>query len=799
MPATKLDDFTIMFAQVNLAFNDKLTSEKGPFVRDSSGKPLTGTNAKNAELHYSFKMTPLTTSNAEESIFYDMLFFPSETMQFDLYARVTDSSGADKTREVFPKMEDGKDTTLDSNHWVYIGNSGRAEKGSSANLYGNAFYNYDAGKLPILKTLDQDYTYEFVATVTYMQETNDPGAWTGTVDMDIKIAAGYQNNISGLKGGITTARWEQFLKDGMTRGGKNVGNPDDFALPHTFYDYTVPQFSNLFPEFCPEADKVTINVRTTPPGQLYYVIAPVDVARDKDGNIIQEGQTGYRYSPAIGTTWDNSTGTGHTHGNGGQTIPLAQIPKSITKDTNGKVIVNEVGPQPGTAKNDPIDATNGHLLEPSNGKIQEPAKYFDPNEVKWNEAPITTTNNSMPILVEGLAPQTLYFAYFVMKSNTGQQLSKVWVYQFETTPVTNPQIIVGRDSTNATFQIDNNVPSYLDYIVYTTQFLPKLFTKKMSDSGAAGENVVGAYMRDDVSAGDKKDYGGLTLVQAMTRRYTGDEENYRNFSVFDALASDATKREVAAIIRQTSLDYNTLGRPTDSGKAVDMTEVTRKTQPINNMGDDAQHYVLVVGHHEAVEKMGDYKVEEYDSFGAIDNVAKPVTKVPKYTGPTGERAFTATKETADGWEGDLTLRFDGPLHQVVIEASTDQPNGVQKTYKINSSPAASQQSDTRSITEIISKPSGVTLTVNGTSLAAATTFVIHYTGIKNGAVLFLPDDGKIANSAGTTREEQLMLQFYEKIELEQDVNPNPNPDPDNDSGLIIERPVKKGYWTVTWG
>jgi hypothetical protein len=798
MPATKLDDFTIMFAQVNLAFNDKLTSEKGPFVRDSSGKPLTGTNAKNAELHYSFKMTPLTTSNAEESIFYDMLFFPSETMQFDLYARVTDSSGAVKTRDVFPKMEDGKDTTLDDNDWVYIGNSGRAEKGSSANLYGNAFYNYDAGKLPILKTLDQDYTYEFVATVTYMQETNDPGAWTGTVDMDIKIAAGYQNNISGLKGGITTARWEQFLKDGMTRGGKNVGNPDDFALPHTFYDYTVPQFSNLFPEFCPEADKVTINVRTTPPGQLYYVIAPVDVARDKDGNIIEEGDPGYRYSPAIGTTWDNSTGTGHTHGNGGQTIPLAQIPKSITKDTNGKVIVNEVGPQPGTAKNDPIDATNGHLLEPSNGKIQEPAKYFDPNEVKWNEAPITTTNNSMPILVEGLAPQTLYFAYFVMKSNTGQQLSKVWVYQFETTPVTNPQIIVGRDNTNATFQIDNSVPSYLDYIVYTTQFLPKLLTKKMKESGVAGENVVGAYMKDGVSNNDKTAYGELTLVQAMTRRYTGSEEKYRNFSVFDALASDATKREVAAIIRQTSLDYNTLGRPTDSGKAVDMTEVTRKTQPINNMGDDAQHYVLVVGHHEAVEKMGDYKVEEYDSFGAIDNVAKPVTKVPKYTGPTGEEAFTATKQTADGWEGDLTLRFDGPLHQVVIEASTDQPNGVQKTYKINSSPSgATQQADTRSITQIISTPSGVSLSVNGSSVAAATTFVIHYTGVKNGAVLFLPDDGKIANSAGTTREEQLMLQFHEKIELEQEVNPKP--DPDNDSGLIIEVPVKKGYWTVTWG
>lgn len=801
MPATKLDDFTIMFAQVNLVFNDKLTSEKGPFVRDSSGAPLTGANEKNAELHYSFKMTPLTTSNAELSIFYDMLFFPSETMQFDLYVRVTDTKGTETTtddqivtKDVFKYMEDNKTASnQDKNGWVYIGNSNRTEKGSSANLYGNAFYNYDAGKLPMLQSLKQNYLYEFVATVTNMQETNDPGAWTGTVDMDIKIAAGYQNNISGLKGGVTTARWEQFLKDGMTRGGKNVGNPDDFTLPHTFYDYTVPQFSNLFPEFCPEADKVTINVRTTPPGQLYYVIAPVDVARDKDGNIIQEGQTGYRYSPAIGTTWDNSTGTDHAHGNGGQTIPLDQIPKSITKDANGTVIVNEVGPQPGTTKNDPIDATNGHLLEPSNGKIQEPAKYFDPSEVKWNEAPITTTNNSMPILVEGLAPQTLYFAYFVMKSNTGQQLSKVWVYQFETTPVVNPQILVGRSTANdradARFQIINSKPTYLDYVVYTTRDLPAIFKETLADSDA----TIGSYMKDDTPT----TYQTMTLIKALTERYTGNEadfQKYKNYTVFDAFASDNLKREVAAIIRQTSFSDNNLGSPRDSGDTgTKLLNSSNIVQTLNNLQDDAQHYVLAVGHHEAVEKMAEYDVEDYDSFAAVDNVRKPSSRVPAYVGPTGPEAFEATTRNDQGeWSGELVIRFDDYLYQAVIEVENNTE--VQNIYKVNSSDGA-EEDDSKPIKKVLSYPKNITLTANGSGTSAAMSFPISYSGVKKGNTITLFNEGTICNSGGGTtgKRETLTLTFREKVEYVPAIAP--------DTGLVIDgvmKPEYTGYWEVTW-
>ncbi len=809
MPNTKLDNFTIMFAQVALAFNDGVTTENGPFVRDSNGVAST---TEKAALDYSFKMTPQTTENAEKNIFFDMLFFPSETMQFDLYARVTDTTNnADKTRDVFPEMRNSSGqlvaTTQDSLKWVYLGNSGRTGANSSANLHGNAFFNYDAGKLPRLNDLKQDYLYEFVITVTYMQETADPGAWTGSVDMDVRLAAAYQTSIGNLRGGISMTRWTEFLQaPDLNRGGKSVGTPDDFSLPHTFYDYTIPQFSKLLPELHAGADSVTMVLRTTPPGNLYYVIAPVDVGRDEDGNIITSG-AGYKYSPSIETTWDSNSE--HTHTKGG-IIPMDAVPKTIG-GFNGTTPVTTVGEQPGgdgTDKKGGVDPINGHIQTPTNGQIQEPERHFDPKDVKWNNETITTTNNNLEIKVDGLKPQTLYYVYFVMKSATGQQLSKVWVYQFETTQIVNPQIIVGRNGADGTFRIDNEVPSYLDYIVYTTQFLPNLLRKKLNESGAAGETVTGAYMRADASAADESTYGGLTLVQAMTRRYNGTEKEYANYSVFDALASVETKREVAAIIRQTSLDYNTLGRPTDSGKGVDMTEVNFKTQEIRNLGEDAQHYLLVVGHHQVVDTMGAYAVEDFDSFGAIDNIAKPITKVPQYTGDRGEECFTTRKCDSTGtyWEGTLVLDFDGYVHTVTTEWDPDLKMDVQKLYKVNSSSKDYDKSgtettdpaetDSKSILNVITKPENK-ITVSGNSPSAASTFVLNYKGVEDGNIILLFADGKIANSAGTTREEKLRLQFHVKTVVEQEGVTDPSKP---DSGIeIVDKPVKIGYWTVTWG
>lgn len=788
MPNTKLDNFTIMFAQVSLAFNDGVTTENGPFVRDSNG---VASETEKAALDYSFKMTPQTTENAEKNIFFDMLFFPSETMQFDLYARVKDTTtNADKTREVFPEMRNSAGqlvpTTQDKLNWVYLGNSGRTGANSSANLHGNAFFNYDAGKLPRLNDLKQDYLYEFVITVTYMQETADPGAWTGSVDMDVRLAAAYQTSIGNLRGGISMTRWTEFLQaPDLNRGGKSVGTPDDFSLPHTFYDYTIPQFSKPFPELHAGADEVTMVLRTTPPGNLYYVIAPVDVGRDKDGKIITNtSDPNYKYSPSIETTWDMDSAHGHTQGG---TIPLDKVPKTIGGFDNGAP-VGDVGPQPGTTSNDAIDTVNGHIQMPTNGQIQEPQRHFDPKNVKWNEAPITTTNSNLEIKVEGLNPQTLYYVYFVMKSATGQQLSKVWIYQFETTPVINPQIQVGRSSADTTFRIINAVPTYLDYVVYTSSDLPEIFNRLLNHTT---DTSIGDYCKD----GTPEKYQQMSLIKAMTERFVYRNEptqfeKYNNYTVFDAFASDRLKQEVAAIIRQTSFVDNNLGSPRDSGSTESkLLNSSYITQTLNNLQDDAQHYVLAVGHHEVVETMGEYPIEDYDSFGAIDSIRKPNLRVPAYNGPTGEGAFQATDRDANGeWSGSFILMFSDYVYQSVVE------DDELKVYKVNPS-KTDEADDSRPVSKVLTHPTRVELTPNGSGTSAAATFPIEYSKVKPGDQITMLKDGSFANAGGGTtgKRERLILTFREEVILEDYTNP--------DTGVTIVGGIKvyKGYWDVTWG
>ena len=783
MPNTKLDNFTIMFAQVALAFNDGVTTENGPFVRDSNGVAST---TEKAALDYSFKMTPQTTENAEKNIFYDMLFFPSETMQFDLYARVTDTTNnADKTRDVFPKMRDksGKlvDTTQDSLKWVYLGNSGRTGANSSANLYGNAFLQSEAGALPRLNELNQDYLYEFVITVTYMQETADPGAWTGSVDMDVRIAAAYQTSISNLKGGISTTRWTEFLQaPDLNRGGKSVGMPDDFSLPHTFFDYTVPQFSKLFPELHAGADNVTMVLRTTPPGNLYYVIAPVDVARDENGNIITDKtDPAYKYSPSIETRWD--TDKTHSQHAAGDIIPLDEVPKTIG-GFNGTTPVTFVDKQPGgDGTNGTVDPINGHIQTPTNGQIQEPEKHFDPKDVKWNTSAITTTNNNLEIKVDGLKPQTLYYVYFVMKSATGQQLSKVWVYQFETTKVINPQLRVDRGDGAVDMRTRNNVSATIDYIVYPTNILPSPFADEMIDHELKdGAAALDRYFKDYTTSADSRPRC-MSIVEAMIEvyRYEENDPDYAKgmdgFTVFDVFASDSLKQRIAGLIRRST---SVVGQPTTFGSGVEVKQGAQQSQitnvPLANVTKGAQYYVLAVGHNSAVEES-----VEYDTFGAIDNVMKTDDKPPEYD---GAMEFRANEGANDTWWGTITLHFDKDLYQ-------NTGNGTKTYAVVPGTPAAGE--DKKSITSVLSGPPLTSTGNNAASTEPTDTFVLSYGDVREGDIITFT--GKVANSSGIPNNDKtLMLKF--------EVNWENTKIPSNDvPGLMIDTQKKVGKWVVTWG
>lgn len=472
---------------------------------------------------------------------------------------------------------------------------------------------------------------------------------------------------------------------------------------------------------------------------------------------------------------------------------MSAVPKTIG-GFEGKTPVTAVGAQPGGDGSDGkggVDPVNGHIQTPTSGQIQEPQRHFDPKNVIWNTESITTTNNNLEIVVDGLQPKTLYYVYFVMKSATGQQLSKVWVYQFETTDIENPQIRVGRDDPNAKFQIINNVPTYLDYVVYTTRELPDIFKETLADSS----DSIGAYCKPKTPSS----YQSMTLIKALTQRYVYNANDgvefagYNNYTIFDAFASDKLKQEVAAIIRQTSYDDNNLGKPRDSGSA-ELLKSFNLSQTLKNLQDDAQHYVLAVGHHEVVETMADYPIEKYDSFGAIDNVSKPSSRVPAYKGPTGPEAFQATTRDDQGnWSGSLIIQFDDYLHQAVIE-DVSGLGEVQNIYKINSSESTTA-TDSKPIKSVMTFPkrAGFTLTANGSGTSAAMNFPLSYSGVRPGDIMTLLSEGTISNSGGGTtgKRESLTLTFRE-TEIPAPTLPDGTP-------IVGGKPTYTGYWEVTWG
>ena len=439
---------------------------------------------------------------------------------------------------------------------------------------------------------------------------------------------------------------------------------------------------------------------------------------------------------------------------------------------------------------------------------------------QWNEEPITTTNNSIDIKAEGLTPETVYYVYFVMKSATGQQLSKVWVYQFETTPVINPQIVINRGDSSATFGINNKQPTYLDYIVYTTQNLPEFFNRMMSNTKNTSATEAPYIDVDNyVQDGMPSTYENRTLIEAMMDRYTyksGDDpkfKKYDGYSLFDAFASDDVKRVAADLIRQSNANGGTLGGFTTMGDTGNrLLQPPYSTPQTFDIAANMQYYILAVGHHSAVHGT-EYEVAQFDSFGARDAISKVDQTPPKYGWTDGmdlgTKIFDTEKEALEyEWSGELGVNFDKPIYQSIVEGKTRNVyaiNPSKNNYKGETQVGditGPDDGDSKSVLNVITKTASLVVDTNVSGKYAAANFRLAYSKAKDkNSITFVK--GNIANMDGIYTEKGqdtgylLTLTFHVDIEKVEESKIDKN-----QSGMeivITETHWKAhAYWTDEW-
>lgn len=538
----KVPPFVVEFAAVNLS-SPGVGAGDGPIVRDSTGKFVEDDagDPEYSRIDMSFRMTPTSTSTVSDTISYDVLLWSDSIVTYKLYYRVLDETGKTTT---FKANDDGTGTylnhkpsnsevelkpedyllpqqrgakgnnTADKNGWIYLGESGEVNpsegswSGKSVNKW---FNNCGSTSFPQLNKLSDRLRYEFVITLDTYKGNDKFSTWNGEVKFHVNVAAGQSNNLDNLAGQLTTSNWDRFKNMGMSGGARSIGRwnnaenqlVDTQELVRFFTDSSLPRFMNNAPSFTGiTATSVTMNLALETPGTVYYVIGKAS-----------NGATGL---PEITTTRyileeDKAAGTAGPDGKlpgadgtvitpiggGGQMYVTLDGPHAPTDSgtASSKDMPNWMkgtGNVPPTAGNQPGNDTEDDpgkanmLLAPTSLNIFSP-KSWESGANAIAGSVRSEAFKAEPKVVDGLEPNTDYFAYFVIKGEA-DDLSHVYVYHFKTDKSAKPKINL-RPQTDGTVDLWTDISSTMSYVVFSRAdawditILKQPFTSVVDDQG----------------------------------------------------------------------------------------------------------------------------------------------------------------------------------------------------------------------------------------------------------------------------------------------------------------------------
>ncbi len=676
----------------------------GPYKRDKTGA-ITKTLDN---VDFNFHVTPESTSTVNPTLSFDLLFFTNTLCAFDLYYRVLDDNtgkadGAGNLYTADPKYalarysssKSGGDPVVngisqpDPNGWVYLGNSGDVRPINSDDWRGRSLGKYfngcDATSFPILKELDEDMRYQFVITMTKVGTLggeNDRPLWDDPVRFEVNAASGQANQLDALAGNSgmpNRADWNTY-KD--VDGSRDVGrwwNPKvkqeqkTLEMEKEFKDERLPRFADNNPIFAEVSDtEAKIQMALKTPGWVFYAISPAVLST---GNNTSRVQATRELSEKDGDYLINADT------NAANVMPAPGDLVFIASDMNAPPPTDGSAPMP-------------HWMKGGDGELDDPAiknliRYPTSEDITDGTAngisrrgSVQTTDTLEPemVTITNLDPNTTYYLYCVIRGNSTEEQSHVYIYQFTTDKAAKPKLNVTlADTGDGNQDFDTlDTACTVKYQLYTKETAAKIWILNRSLAEYVDTTIGG-------SSALPPAYQNYTILQALTTTYSksvaevgatantylperrGDPDFYEDgYSVFDIYANDTARQKVYQLITSRAATAPD-GEPTD----LDATKDAKNEGKVTTRGDsvpvtgpqaladaiEEDNTYVVLAYAIAPRKQGDPPGDhQRAAFKGADPVQKPKGGAPNLQDALATGISLATD--GSGYNGTIILTFD---------------------------------------------------------------------------------------------------------------------------------------------
>lgn len=677
-----LDEFTVVFAQVNL-FSSSLNSTEWPTAieEENDKNQDAGVDIGTYKVNCSFRMSAKDIESVADNISYDLLMWSDSRIEYDLYYRVVaEKDGVQRAITAqpgfgMPNMPENPDP----NGWVKLGNSGRHSPigtqisgmaGKSLHCTFNGLANKTLPQLNSLRGKMEDGAevfYDFAISVRKMKDTTNPKDWDGTGNIYVDVAAGDSVNLIALgekgigEGSIVRKAWNDFRTLGLSGGGgESVGSvakkeeqgedARELKLGLRFAATTPPDFIDVYPDFETSETAVKMYLQLNRSGDIYYMIGCASRPVDKDDSIPEDNTPEDQWRPTLSTQVDNVN------------IHPSQVPTSgAYRQTDFEMPV--------------LTSPNRYTVMGNETTAGTP--------IKWDMEPYSPPD-TRTVTVDGLTANTTYYVYFVTTVPGGRDPSEVQIYKFKTTGKERPELEIemvaesGDPGTVGVHTINDN-PDFkgalLSYRTYPVEIAK-------NDSTWMGTTT----LDDDLDNDDITDkelpaaYKDLSIYDALKTRYDyakaskqGTDGYLPNitstkYSVFDIYATDTAKTNMLNWIKRQS------GSPAPTDRQADQERANgeflwniAKLDPTNT------YFILAAGVNNSENADNQKKAKYYSFIG--EEVTPGLTGTPTLVGARGEFTVNESDNTKlnSGW---IRLTFQPALY-ITAEDPTDPNKTVQ--------------------------------------------------------------------------------------------------------------------------
>lgn len=657
------------------------------------------TDIKLARVDGTFYVDPESTSEMGNDYYYDIVLFSEKAIDYDVYYRVRDPEhdyDPVEDQDEFEKYSLRTDDMVGNDGWAYLGNvkSDKTSRQSRdvSGLNRDAVrdgYKAELKNLSQLKKLSQDVRYEFAISVTKLNGSSNFSTWGDKFQVYVSVIAGGKDQVdSVIKTGNAT---EETI---IAQPGISVIS-DPLHITMDFSKFDAPPMFEEGPVFTPYYDgkptaQITFSLNN--PGTLYYMIVPQGEPLDT---------TEIKTKLAVKTDTETI--------GAGTTITAAEADKNrLWAVVSAQTALNYTA---GRLE------TDGFLKYYS---VQGPDSFDISASGKWIDYTGTDGRRETVTLEykddEQMTAKNGYYIYIVLGSDSSNQKSNVYIYNFTAGDMGRPKISArqdGKDLRVNTGRIPNkdDTPEDAKNNGMPTKFNWMILQKQT----ALKKDWLGADFKFTPATGEPASYGVVkTLEDALKTTFNSDEyyrgssvtgrtygEEWNGYTVFDVLASDDDKKKVYTPITDNDIEglqpyivSNLMYTREDRAEEQYLWTGDWYNVAKNKFGDNVdrtQYLVLIVGRNSLSNHKG-AEIPLVSSYRVVSPVEIADKSTPKLSTANISLNFN---DSMTGWDGVgyPTLRGNISLSFEAGRALAWTPIGDTEQYTVTGGDALVKASD----------------------------------------------------------------------------------------------------------